>query len=365
MSLVCLAVPARAQQGGGAAPDIRALEDTLAQGLVRKDRAALESLIAPGFVMRGDPDIDRHTWLGNAMAFCWGDRAEIADFAVQDLGDAVIATFILTTDRDPTTCAPAVVRSLITDVWRRDDGWRLTLRQSGPAGATLAGQFARTAPPPPRWEVRSELSLVATAGNTSTQTLGVGGNLEYRPGPWLTTMRVAFVRAGTDGQDNARSLAIEFRQSRDLSSRAGVFGHAAYLRDTFAGIEHRVGADGGLTYKVVTTAPHAMNLDAGVGYTRETRVAEADRSFATGTLALVYKWNVTRTASLTNDGTFTANLQDRADWRATDTAALSASLNSTLSLRLSYALKFLNRPVPGFKKTDSVVSAALVARFSR
>lgn len=365
MSLVCLAVPARAQPAGDTASAIRALEDALAQGLVRKDRAALELLLAPAFVMRGDPDIDLENWLDDAMAFCWGDRAEISDFAVQDLGDTAITTYILTTDRDPTTCAPAVVRSLITDVWRRDEGWRLALRQSGPAGSTLAVPFARSAPPPPRWEVRSELSFVATAGNTSTQTLGLGGDFEYRPGPWLTTMRAAFVRAQADDRDNARSLTIDVRQSRDLSSRAGVFGHAAYLRDTFAGIEHRIGADGGLTYKVVTTTPHALKLDAGGGYTRETRAAEADRSFATGTLALAYKWSLTGTAALTNDGTFTANLQDRADWRATDTAALTASLNSALSLRLSYALKFLNRPVPGFRKTDSVVSAAIVARFSR
>jgi len=363
LSLGHLALPAAAQTP---APDVRALEETLAQGLIGKDRAALDGLLAPDFVLRGSPDVDRATWLDNATSLCWGDQAVIDEFAIVALGDGVVATFTLTTDRNPTTCEPAVVRSVITDLWRPSGGaWRLVLRQSGPGGTKVEQQAAIFEPPPPRWETTSELSFVSTSGNTSTQTLGVGGDVTNRSGAWVSAGKVAFVRAATDGEETARSLGLDFRVSRDLTPRTGLFAHVGYLRDTFAGIEHRVGVDGGLAMKLVAAAPHALDLDAGVGYTSETRLAEADRSFATGTLVLDYTWALNDAAKLTNVGAFTANLQDGPDWRFSDTAAIAASLNRTLSLKLSYQVKFLNRPVPGFDKTDTIVSAAVVAKFAR
>lgn len=366
LSLVCLAPPAGAGQAPAPAPDIRTLEVALARGLVDKDRAALDALLAPDFVLRGRPDVDRVTWLDNAVSLCWGDEATIDDFSIVSLGDAVVATFTLTTYRHPTTCEPAIVRSVITDLWRPVGGaWRLALRQSGPGGTHVTGQAAITEPPPPRWEATGELSFVSTSGNTSTGTLGAGGDVTNRAGVWLTKGHVAFVRAETGGKATARSLGLGARVSRDLTPRAGLFAHAAYLRDTFAGIEHRVGVDGGIAWKLVAAAPHTVDLDAGVGYTSETRLAEDDRSFATGTLALAYRWALNDAAEIANDAGFTANLQDGPDWRFTDTVAVSASLNRTLSLELSYQVKHLNRPVPGFEKTDTIASAAIVAKFAR
>jgi len=363
LSFVSLALPAAAQ---APAPDVRALEDALARGLVEKDRAALDGLLAPGFVLRGNPDVDRATWLDNAVSLCWGDEATIDEFSIVSLGDGIVATFTLTTDRHPTTCEPAVVRSVITDLWRPTGGaWRLVLRQSGPGGTKIEQQAEVSEPPPPRWETSGELSFVSTSGNTSTQTLGVHGDVTNRSGAWLSTGKVAFVRAETDGEENARSLGIDGRVSRDLTPRVGLFGHAGYLRDTFAGIEHRVGVDGGLTWTFVALEPHELALDAGVGYTHESRLEEADKSFATGTLALAYKWAITDTAEIANDAGFTANLQDGPDWRFTDTVSVSAALNRTLSLKVSYQVKHLNRPVPGFKKTDAIASAAIVVKFAR
>jgi len=363
LSFVCLAAAAAAQVTG---PDVRALEEALARGVIAKDRAALEALLAPDFVLRGSPNVDRATWLDNAISLCWGDEASIDDFSVVTLGDGIITTFTLSTNRNPATCEPAIVRSVITDLWRPSDGaWRLVLRQSGPGGAKVEQQADIAEPPPPRWEGTGELSFVSTSGNTSTQTLGAGGNVTNRSGPWLSKARVSFVRASTDGEETARSLGIDGRVSRDLTPRVGVFGHAAYLRDTFAGIEHRIGADGGLSWNLIALRPHDVRLDAGVGYTHEARIEEADRSFATGTLTLAYKWAVTETAEIANDAGFTANLQDGPDWRFGDTLAVSASLNGTFSLKLSYQVKYLNRPVPGFEKTDTIASAAIVAKFAR
>ena len=172
------------------------------------------------------------------------------------------------------------------------------------------------------------------------------------------------MRATTSGTENARSLTAELRQSRDFTPHLGAFAHTAYLRDTFAGIERRVGVDGGLAWTALA-AQHELKLDAGVGYTHENRLTQPDRSFATGTLTLGYRLKLTPTTELRNDGSFTANLHQTRDWRVSDTAAAVVGLNGSLSLKVSCALNYLREPVPGFKRADTVTSVALVAHFAR
>jgi putative salt-induced outer membrane protein YdiY len=270
---------------------------------------------------------------------------------------------VLTTNQDPSTCEPATVRSLLTDVWRLVDGqWRLALRHSGPAGG-VATQFTRQAPPPPLAEGSAELSLVNTGGNSDTQTLGLGGALTWRPGAWTTDARVAFVRTASESVETARSLVLSVRQARRINDRLDAFGRFEHLMNEFAGIDNRVSTDGGFGYRVVTAGAHTLRLDGGVGYSREDRVATDTLSFALVNLGAAYRWKITATSTLTDNGIYTASLDDQVDWRFGNALAFTTTVNRVFSVKLSHELKFVNRPVLGFEKTDTVLSAALVARF--
>jgi hypothetical protein len=225
-----------ATAGGAQAPDgdeLLDLERQLAAALGTRDIAVYDRLLAPGFVLRGAPDVPRSTWVENAVRLCWGRRADVTDFSRRDVSpDTAIVTLVLTTYQDPQTCDPAIVRSLLTDVWRRGaDGWQLLLRHSGPAGG-LERQFAAAPPPPPRWVRSAEVSLVSTGGNSDTETLGLGGAITWRPAPWLTEARVSFVRSETAGVETARSLAANLRQSRAITPRLDAFGRVESLAGT-------------------------------------------------------------------------------------------------------------------------------------
>jgi putative salt-induced outer membrane protein YdiY len=345
--------------------DLRAAEEQLAAALTKKDRDVFERLLAPEFVLRGAPDVDRDTWIANALGMCWGETYEITDFDVRGrTGDLAIVSLVLTTHVDPATCEPAIIRSLLTDVWSSTpEGWRLALRHSGPAGSAVAAQFAKTDPPPPRWERTAELSLVATGGNTDTQTLGAGGSIVFRPGVWVTRARAAYVRSATDGVDTAESLTADLRQSRELSPRADVYGRVAYLADRFAGIDHRTTLDAGLGWLAVDAAPHSLKLDAGAGFTHEARLADGDETFAIGTGSALYRFRINRTSEFTEQLRFTADLGEAGNWRLHNAAALTVTMTRVLSLRVAHELKRNNRPVPGFRATDTMLAAALVAKF--
>jgi len=218
-------------------------------------------------------------------------------------------------------------------------------------------------PPPPRWERKAELSFVSTGGNTDTQSLGLGASVVFRPPKWTTEARTAFVRNETDSVETAKSWVFDFREARALSERAEVFGRYGYLTDRFAGIEHRNTIDGGVGYKLLLGPVHMLRVDGGLGYTNEGRVTGESQSFALVNIGSAYKWQISKTADLTDSAVFTQSLEDHDEWRFANAIAISAALTHVFSLKLSNDVKFNNSPVPGFEKTDRVTSAAIVAKF--
>ena len=54
---------------------------------------------------------------------------------------------------------------------------------------------------------------------------------------------------------------------------------------------------------------------------------------------------------------------ESSDWRTANIVALTAKLTTLLSLKVSNTVRYVNAPVAGFEKTDSITSVALVAKF--
>src|SRR4029079_4434859 len=49
-------------------------------------------------------------------------------------------------------------------------------------------------PPPPPQEGTAEASFIGTSGNTSTQAIGLGGELTVRRAPWVYNTKAVYVR---------------------------------------------------------------------------------------------------------------------------------------------------------------------------
>jgi putative salt-induced outer membrane protein YdiY len=345
--------------------ELLALETTLFEAITNRDRQALERLIAPDYVLRGSPDIPRETWIDNAVGLCWG-QSTLDAVEVRGAGDTAVVSFELMFDQDPVTCQRATLRSLVTDVWRRRDGvWQLALRHSGSPGLGqgVAAQFGLVPQLPPVFELRGELSMVATGGNASTRTLGLSADATHRGRRATTTGGIAFVRSESEGVQNARSLLAQGRQGWRLTPRVEGFGRGEYLRDLFAGISHRGTAEGGLSY-APRGAPHAIRLDASAGMTSETRVVDG-RQFASATGAARYRFTRPPVSEFLVESSLTADLQRSSNWRSSAGASLIVAVNQVMSARVGYALRYLHEPVPGFERTDTRAFAALVLGYAR
>jgi putative salt-induced outer membrane protein YdiY len=369
---IVLSGSAAAQAPGGASAgdrDIRAREDRLVRALHERDRTGLEALLSPDYVLRGTPDVGREDWIRNTIALCWGDRSDVDRFRARLHGDVAVASFELTFYVDPATCRPALVRSLITDVWvRTAGGWQLQVRHAAPpppAKTTISAQYGIVREPPPTWDINSDLSLVATGGNTSTRTLGVGSTLAHRTDGRNTRASVAFLTSEVDGATNAESLALQARHGLDLGSRLQIFGEGSFARDRFAGIGRRTAATLGIAYAAVRPRPHALTFEGGLGVTRERRLDGRHRRFATASGAVSYAWTILPGWQLTERAMINADLVQSRNWRGTSATAVTVTLTRLLSLKASHAFEYRNAPVAGFGRRDMRTAAALVFSFQR
>jgi len=57
------------------------------------------------------------------------------------------------------------------------------------------------------------------------------------------------------------------------------------------------------------------------------------------------------------------SLERGADWRIVNTGSVSAEIVRAIALKLSFAILYSNEPVTGFRKRDTLTSAAVVAKF--
>jgi len=363
--LILLAVPAQAQIPDNSARDqIRSREEQLIAAMQARDGAGLDTILTPDYVLRGAPDVARETWIRNAVSLCWGDRSEIDRFDVQAIDGVAIATFELTFYVSPTTCQPAILRSLMTDIWVRENGtWRLRIRHAAAppaADAGVAAQYGIVPLPPPQWDLSGELSFVSTAGNTSTRTAGLGSTLIHRTARTRSRGVVNFITSEADGVTQARALTVQGRHGIQVRPRLETFGLSAFTRDRFAGITSRLVAEGGLAYTATLPRRHVVTGEGSLGYTSEQRIDSRDLEFVNLTGRVTYSWTALTGTQVSQDSAVVADLEQASNWRTTSTTAMTVTLTRVLSLKASHLLDSRNTPVAGFRRTDMRTAVALV-----
>ena len=349
--------------------DLRALEETLTSALHARDRARLERLLAPDFVLRGAPDVDREMWLRNATTLCWGDRSEIDEFHARLHGAFATVSFVMTFYTDPVACRPAVLRSLVTDVWTRGTGgWTLQIRLAGPPpdpGAGVATQYGVVPEPPPAWLMNSELSAVATGGNTSTRTLGLGAQLLHQRDGRESRLSTTFLTSQADGETKARSLKAAGRHAQSVAPRLEAYGEAEYVRDRFAGIQNRATATAGFAYTTPIKHPHSLTMQGGLGMTVEDRIDSSTLRFVTATGTLEYGWTIAPGIRFDEAATLTADLENARNGRGVSVTVLGVALTRVLSLRATHAFEYRNQPVINFGRSDMRTAVTLVFSMRR
>ncbi len=167
-------------------------------------------------------------------------------------------------------------------------------------------------PPPPEREGSAEFAFVGTTGNSSTQTISLGGELIYRPSPWETKVKVSYVRNQTEDELRAQAFALTIRGQRPIQERLSAYGQYGYQRDRFGGHsrpERRRGRH--RLPHGSSQAPHKLIVDGGLGYANEQRLI-GNRHCRSATLGggVLYTLKISDTSELSEDAHLVFSLSD-------------------------------------------------------
>lgn len=145
-TIISFALPLAAQTAAEDRTRLRARSVEWMDAVARKDRAALEKLLAPEFklVSVGDPGdgVPRSEWVANALRMDWQNRG-YNGMRVDLYGDVAVVASDYSFRVDPGEWRPAISAAApVVDVWVRRNGlWQVQRRHL--AGSSVVRWFDR------------------------------------------------------------------------------------------------------------------------------------------------------------------------------------------------------------------------------
>ncbi len=248
------------------------------------------------------------------------------------------------------------------------------------------------------WKNVAELTMVHTAGNATSSTLGFKNTFDYRWAASAFQLSAGGVRAragtvtrtatgtpddftvtkSTETTTTAENYFLRSRLDRTVSDALFLFGSVGWDRNTFAGVDNRYTLVAGAGRTWFDEEARRFKTDLGLTYTVQDDVVK-NPDVADSFMGLRASYDYFRTLTeTTNYGSVLVadqNLQDTEDIRVNWTNSLTVAISARLALKTSYQILFDNRPalvsVPlgdgtvltPLGKVDSVFSVAVVANF--
>lgn len=220
------------------------------------------------------------------------------------------------------------------------------------------------------WSGEGSFSAGTTSGNTDTTDLGLGLDLTRKVGDWAVGVNAAADFGETDGVETKNRTFLAGNVDRDINEKLFVFGQTSFEKDEFSGFENRVFLGAGAGYRVYDNEQLSWELRAAPGYKLDeirevlsgsvvTTPGETVESFAV-LGASEFNWQLNDNVSISNS---TDAIYAEESTQLGNTLALTASLTSTLSARVSFDVRHDTSPPEGFESTDTATRISLVYKF--
>jgi putative salt-induced outer membrane protein len=253
---------------------------------------------------------------------------------------------------------------------RRAAWWLAALLLAGTPGPARAQEaeaeeVAQAAEEPAGWTGSGKLGVVATSGNTETQSVSgrVEADREWTTGTLRleasalraeqtdTTLRAVgptpddvTILSISESEPTAESYAATAQYDRDLTERLFAFGSVGWERDEPAGIADRFAVGLGAGHTWVEREDLDSRTGYGLTYTREEGTSGIERDFAGVRLSWDHRQDLTETTTYTHALVVNENLDDTDDLRADLLASIAVSMTERLALEVSGQLKYDAQP---------------------
>lgn len=217
--------------------------------------------------------------------------------------------------------------------------------------------------PAKRWKDTGEFSFTNANGNTKATTLGLNNLFSYQWGRTGLELTAGALSARSNGLVTAEQYNAAEKATWKWTDRDYFYERLGWEKNRFAGIRHRWDGSVGLGREVFKTPKDLLAAELGIGYTTENRTLPPDEDFVSGRAHAKYTRALSATASFSQDAEYLSNFKDGAAYRLATQTALTASMTTHHSMKLSFLWKRVNRPPAGFIKDDTLAAAALIVNY--
>ena len=221
----------------------------------------------------------------------------------------------------------------------------------------------------PTWTDQAELSLVATAGNSETETFSLKNTLA---GTWEKssfTFTVEALRAetterfltnpdGTVTEIEVTSLTAEkygagAAYKYQLRGTLDGYVDTGWQRNRLTGIDARYDVGLGVSYAFIETDPRGLVGEIGITWIDEERIDGFSEDFLSGRGFLGYRQAFGADSAFEGSLEVLQNFDDSDDLRALGKLSVSTKMTTRLALKVSYESEWRDRPVTLLVEPDA------------
>lgn len=224
------------------------------------------------------------------------------------------------------------------------------------------------------WKGEGALSAGMTSGNTDTSDIGLTFDVNHVADRWDFAVQGQVDYGKQDGEESRNRVFLGTNADYDITERVFSFARASYEVDQFTGFDSRSFAGGGLGYRFFENDRLTWIVRGGPGVkvdevkrvitTDETGAAliiPAETVTSVGAIGKSkFEWAFNERVSMSDN---TDVIYAEESTQLSNTLALTAQINGSLSARFSFDTRYDTNPPLGFESTDTATKIGVVYKF--
>jgi putative salt-induced outer membrane protein len=210
------------------------------------------------------------------------------------------------------------------------------------------------------WSGSGEAGGFVSSGNTSTQGVAIGVNLDKQTLNWTHSVRGFIDYQRQDGVTSRERYLAAYEGNYNITPNLYALTTLSYERDPFSGFNRRLAQSLGVGYKIINNDSVKLSVEAGPAL-RQTRFINgiSDNGFA-ARAATDLLWQINDGLKFTQSGLL---FYDSFNTSTQAISALTAKLSGALSARASFQFNSESNPPIGRKNTDTTSRVTIVYSF--
>lgn len=210
------------------------------------------------------------------------------------------------------------------------------------------------------WKGEAELGIVATSGNTETQSIKARAGVVNEREKWRHTGKIEALNTSDATRTTAERYLLSGKSDYKFDEFNYAFGMVNYENDRFTGYDYRVSETVGYGRRIIHHSDLTIDLEVGPG-ARQSKLASgsSENEFIVRAAGNAW-WKLSDSAALTEN--LSAEIGEMSTVTRSVTA-ITAQLVGVLAMKLSFTAKHTSSVPVSTKEVDTETAVTLVYGF--